>query len=357
MAPSSPSVRPTLRWMTDLGAPLPDIAKRLDEIDEPVMAVAQSIPERRDAGGAERVLALSDRVWSKVKAGDRRGTVTELREDDLPDWVSPLRGAWWIGAAGRRQGDSPQRDFYAVLERGCTTGRTVSSVHLLPGDKDWKRFALEQAYAWRIEMRRVVVRLIADSMNFGRPRTAEFRKHRITALVRADNRTRATSRSSPMGPPTRTCSRCSWTAFPVLRTMTGSPSPRRSLAWSHCPVRSSGRPCSRRRSRAEGWSLLRRVVPRRPEQGHRASIVSLALPVASVRRRPELLVGRNYALALLFITAMALLMSQLGTSQPTGDLLLDRGVESAIGAAAAIVLLVVEHRRASSGLLVREPKP
>lgn len=187
MAPNSPSVRPTLRCLADLGVALPDIGKRLDEIDEPVIAVAQSIPERRDAGGAERLLALTDRVWFKVKTSDRRGAVTELRGDDLPEWVLPIRGSWWIGAAGRRQGDSAQRDFYAVLEKECTTGKTVSSLHLLPGDKDWKRFALEQAFAWRIDMKRMVVRLIADSLKSGRPRTAEFRKHHITALVRAEN--------------------------------------------------------------------------------------------------------------------------------------------------------------------------
>jgi len=41
-------------------------------------------------------------LWFKVKTSDRRGTVTELRGDDLPDWVLPIRGSWWIGAAGRR---------------------------------------------------------------------------------------------------------------------------------------------------------------------------------------------------------------------------------------------------------------
>jgi len=176
-----------MRGLADLDVTLPDIGKRLDEIDEPVIAAAQTIPERRDAGGAERVLALTDRVWFKVKTSDRRGTVTELRGDDLPEWVLPTRGAWWIGAAGRRQSDSPQRDFYAVLEKECSKGKAVSSEHLLPGDKDWKRLALEQAYAWRVDMKRIVIRLVVESLKSGQPVSAEFRKHRITALVRADN--------------------------------------------------------------------------------------------------------------------------------------------------------------------------
>lgn len=176
-----------MRCLADLGAALPDIGKPLDEIGEPVIAVAQSVPERRDAGGAERVLALTDRVWFKVKTRDRRAIVTELRGEDLPEWVLPLRGSWWIGAAGRRQSDSAQRDFYSALEKECTSGKTVSSVELLPSAKDWKRFALEQAYAWRIDMKRLVVRLIADSLRSGHPKTAEFRKHRITAFVRTEN--------------------------------------------------------------------------------------------------------------------------------------------------------------------------
>ncbi|MDQ6525012.1 hypothetical protein RB608_15440 [Nocardioides sp. LHD-245] len=182
-----PRVRPTLRCLGDLGESLPDIGKRLDELDEPVVVGAQSLPERRDAGGAERVLALTDRVWFKVKTSDRRAVVTELRRDDLPDWVPPTRGSWWIGAAGRRQSDSAQHDFYAVLEKECTTGKTVSSEHLLPLEKDWKRLALEQAFAWRVDMKRLVVRLVAESVKSGRPVSAEFRNHRITALVRADN--------------------------------------------------------------------------------------------------------------------------------------------------------------------------
>ena len=180
-------VRPTKRCLADLGVETPDLGSPLDEIDDPIVLSAQAVPEQRDAGGAERVVALTDRVWFKVKTRDRRAAVTELRADELAEWVPASRGAWWIGAAGRRQADSPQRDFYAALQRECVTGRTVASDHLLPGDWDWKRLTAEQAVAWRREMKRIVTRLIATSLKTGQLATAEFRKHRIKALVRAED--------------------------------------------------------------------------------------------------------------------------------------------------------------------------
>lgn len=180
-------VRPTKRCLGDLGAELPDLGVRLEEIDHPIIVSAQTVPEQRDAGGAERVVSLTDRVWFKVKTSDHRAAVTELRGTDLPEWVRPSRGAWWIAAAGRRQADSPQRDFYAALQRECTTGRTVSSDHLLPVDWDWKRLAAEQAVAWRREMKSMVIRLVAMSLKSGSLAVAEFRNHRIKALVRAEN--------------------------------------------------------------------------------------------------------------------------------------------------------------------------
>jgi hypothetical protein len=187
MVPEPIGVRPTKRCLGDLGAELPDLGVRLEEIDDPVIVSAQTVPEQRDAGGAERVVALTDRVWFKVKTSGHRAAVTELRGTDLPDWVRPSRGAWWVGAAGRRQADSPQRDFYATLQRECTTGKTVSSDHLLPTDWDWQRLAAEQAVAWRREMKRMVIRLVAMSLKNGRLAVAEFRNHRIKALVRAEN--------------------------------------------------------------------------------------------------------------------------------------------------------------------------
>lgn len=187
MASDPISVRPTRRCLADLGVDLPDLGESLDEIKEPVIESAQALPEQRDAGGAERVVSLTDRVWFKVKTSDRRAVATELREPEFPEWIPPSRGSWWIGAAGRRQNDSPQRDFYAVLQRECTTGKTVSTDHLLPVEWDWKRLSAEQAVAWRREMKRMVVGLIATSLKTGHVAVAEFQSHRIMALVRASN--------------------------------------------------------------------------------------------------------------------------------------------------------------------------
>jgi len=49
-------------------------------------------------------------------------------------------------------------------------------------------------------------------------------------------------------------------------------------------------------------------------------------------------VGRNYAIALIAVTPLALLMIQLVAPAPAGELLVDRGVETLIGAAVGILL-------------------
>lgn len=187
MAQVSHQVRPTKRCLTDLDLPLPDLRQPLDEIDHPVVTAAQAIPEQRDAGGAERVLSLSDRIWYKVKTRDQRAVVIELRANEVSDEVPPGKGEWWIGAAGHRQADTPQRDFYEVIKRECTVGKTISSAHLLPTEWDWRRLNAEQSFVWQREMQRLVVRLIAMALTTGRLAVAEFRHHRIKALVRADN--------------------------------------------------------------------------------------------------------------------------------------------------------------------------
>ncbi|MDN4172751.1 FUSC family protein [Nocardioides sp. SOB77] len=55
-------------------------------------------------------------------------------------------------------------------------------------------------------------------------------------------------------------------------------------------------------------------------------LLAVALQVAA-----ELLIGRNYAVALVAVTPLALLMVHLVSPVPVGTLLLDRGVETVIG--------------------------
>ncbi|MER7005792.1 FUSC family protein [Dactylosporangium sp. NPDC000555] len=71
------------------------------------------------------------------------------------------------------------------------------------------------------------------------------------------------------------------------------------------------------------------------------------LVVTELQIVTELLVGRNYGLALLFITPMALLMGQLAVARPTGQLLFERGIETVIGGliGGAIVLCQLCLRR------------
>ncbi|MCL2089942.1 MAG: hypothetical protein FWH11_01740 [Micrococcales bacterium] len=185
--PPHSGVRPTRRCLADLAIPVPDLGAPLEEIDDATVSAAQAVPEQRDAGAVERIVSLSDRVWFKVKTSDRRAVVTELRGGERPTSAPPHAGTWWMGAAGHRQKDSPQRDFYASLQRECTTGRTVSTVHLLPYAWDWKRLVAEVAVAWRREMRRLILRLVRTTLTSGSIAVAEFRTHRIKALVRSDD--------------------------------------------------------------------------------------------------------------------------------------------------------------------------
>ncbi len=99
MASDPISVRPTRRCLADLAVDLPDLGVPLDEIEDPVIVSAQALPEQRDAGGAERVVSLTDRVWFKVKTSDRRAVVTELRESELR---SGSRRAVVRGGSGQR---------------------------------------------------------------------------------------------------------------------------------------------------------------------------------------------------------------------------------------------------------------
>jgi hypothetical protein len=65
------------------------------------------------------------------------------------------------------------------------------------------------------------------------------------------------------------------------------------------------------------------------------------LVIAALQVLAELYVGRNYAFALLFITPLALIMGQLVLPSPVGTLLLDRLLETLLGALLAVVVLLL----------------
>lgn len=73
----------------------------------------------------------------------------------------------------------------------------------------------------------------------------------------------------------------------------------------------------------------------------------LILVVVALQATAELLVGRNYAVALVAITPLALLMVHLAAPVPSSVLLRDRGVETVLGVEVGLVM----------GWLTRSPAP
>ena len=76
---------------------------------------------------------------------------------------------------------------------------------------------------------------------------------------------------------------------------------------------------------------------------HPSPIVIVVL-IMVLQMAAELLVGRNYAIALLAITPLALLMGQLSAPRGIGSVLTDRAAETALGAVIALILLVPWRR-------------
>lgn len=190
----SAAVRPTKRCLDDLGVSFPPYTESLSELSHPLVRRAQSLPQEVAAGGAERIRSLRDRVWFKCKTSVYRGAVTLLAPPELESQPLPPEAAWWIGAAGTREEGSGS-DFYAQLEaeatrRGKGTGGP-STEHLLPQIIDRERLKAEIAARTTQAMRNLIVRLIANSLQNGRPYTAELQNHRVTALVRASEGTEA----------------------------------------------------------------------------------------------------------------------------------------------------------------------
>lgn len=156
---------------------------RLPDINHSLVREAQRLPELHAAGGVERILSLSDRVWFKIKTGRWRGAATRLPEAGQPLESEIRLAPWWLGAGGyRREGDPS--DFYASL--AAAFNRDGSSNQWLPEAWDWKRLELEHIFAWEQEIRRIVRELIARSLKDGHAYQAEFEHYRVTALARAE---------------------------------------------------------------------------------------------------------------------------------------------------------------------------
>jgi hypothetical protein len=77
-------------------------------------------------------------------------------------------------------------------------------------------------------------------------------------------------------------------------------------------------------------------------QGIEAVLIIVALQIAA-----ELLVGRNYGLALCFVTPLALMMGQLAHPLPIGGLLRDRAWDTALGVSISVVLTLVTGDKAT----------
>ncbi len=86
-----------------------------------------------------------------------------------------------------------------------------------------------------------------------------------------------------------------------------------------------------------------------------AALLALGLPVwstllliAGLQAAAELLVVRNYGLALVFITPLALLSVQLASPQPVRSLITDRFVETLIGVTVGVLAAIVTRNRERS---------
>lgn len=177
------AVRPTKRCLDDLDLSFPPLEQPLHEMEHALIAKAQRVPSEVAAGGAERVLAIDDRVWFKVKVGSHRGAAGLVADgpEGLPD-------VWWLVAAGVRRADSQDVDFYAVLEAACRRSAegsrsSVSSEHLLLQDIDLRRWRLEETTLAVVSIQGAVRDAIRRSALAGEPVEARTRAPRATAWV------------------------------------------------------------------------------------------------------------------------------------------------------------------------------
>jgi len=192
-ADKTDGVRPTKRCLDDLGIPFPKVNTPLHEIDHALINKAQHLPAEAEAGGAERIKSLTDRVWLKCKVTNLRGAVTQLDPSDTTETelLNSANAWWWLGAAGERKEDSAS-DFYKSIEAEATRlasgshqRHVVSTAHLLPQAVDYTRLRAEQALQVALALKRVVRTLIYRSITDGKVWEASITGHAIKVCVRA----------------------------------------------------------------------------------------------------------------------------------------------------------------------------
>jgi hypothetical protein len=185
-------VRPTQRALRDLALTFPPLDVELHSLDNALIQKSQAVTSEVAAGGAERVLALKDRVWFRVKTTDLRGVAGEVEtapefgpgtSADLP------ASAWWLTAAGHRQDDTKNRDFYANLEAECRraakgSSAAVCSAHLVPTHLDCRRWELEKASLVVVTLQRKVREAIARAAQTGNMWIATIGTFQLGALVK-----------------------------------------------------------------------------------------------------------------------------------------------------------------------------
>ncbi len=89
------SVRPTKRCLSDLGLDFPRLTVPLHSLDHPLVRHAQDLPQKCALNAAERVVAITDRVWWKLKTGQQRGMGGKF-----PSFSADR--SWWIGLPSLR---------------------------------------------------------------------------------------------------------------------------------------------------------------------------------------------------------------------------------------------------------------
>ncbi|MCA1307860.1 hypothetical protein LC082_13235 [Microbacterium esteraromaticum] len=180
-------MRPTKRCLDDLGLRFPPLDVPLPEAAHDLIVKAQRLPDEFASGGAERVLAIDDRVWFKVKVGEYRGAGGQVVE--VPDDVPTL---WWLMAGGLRRADTKEQDFYGALEAECRraakgASATVDSRHLLPQDIDHRRWRAEQTALGVVALQRVVRELICRSAHASGPVEATSQAQGLIAWFKSQD--------------------------------------------------------------------------------------------------------------------------------------------------------------------------